>query len=253
MQHLKSTLLLFGLILLFIPKSFSQDAEEIKSTLANTWYAVKVGEPEGGEMNPTSRKETLTLNADGTMHVKDGNIEMDAKWELEGTEKINVTISFDGGEQVMGVTIREVSENKLVLVFPQKSTEYSTSPPDPSIQPKKAPLYVGSDSNINGVEWSGLHPFNKKIMVSVDGKEEKVDAVGVVILLMIDGKKTLRINDDGVTTDIVVSGGSEIAGSKHYGFVTDDPELAGEIVFNGDGSFYVFRDKDQSSVAYVKE
>ena len=90
-------------------------------------------------------------------------------------------------------------------------------------------------------------------MVSVDGKEEKVDAVGVVILLMIDGKKTLRINDDGVTTDIVVSGGSEIAGSKHYGFVTDDPELAGEIVFNGDGSFYVFRDKDQSSVAYVKE
>jgi hypothetical protein len=234
--------------------AFSQSAKKIKKDLVNTWYAINVGEPEGGEMRPTKRKEVFIFNSDGTLIIKDGEMEIPGKWEYLGDSKLKAGISFQGMEREVEISIRELTSDKLVLVDPDRATEYSTTPPDPNApKPRTAPLVVGSDSNYDVDQWTGLHPFNKKLITSVDGSQEKVDAVGVIVLLMINGEKTLRVNDDGLTTDIVVSGGSEIAGQKHFGFVTDDPELAGEIVFNGNENFYIYRDKDQSTIEYIKE
>ena len=243
-------------LLLFSFNLFAQDLTdaEVKEGITKTWYAVTVGEAEGGEMRPTKRKESLTFNADGTLTIKDGEMEIPAKWEYQGDMVINAKMSFQGIEREAKLVIREMTGDELVIVDPDRSvaTGYSTSPPDPNApKPRTAPLVVNSVSTIEVDKWTGLHPFNKKVITTVDGKQEKVDAIGVIVLVPVNGKKTFRINDDGLTTDLEVSGGSVIAGEKHFGFVTDDPEFAGEVVFREDGSFYVFRDKDQSVVEYI--
>ncbi len=236
---------------------FSQDATEVTEALTTTWYAHYIGQPDGTNMNPTERKETWTFNKDGSMHLINGrmNMEFDGTWEyLEETNSIRATLKIEDKEEKAEFPILRISKDSLVLVNPgDYAIQYTTSPPDPKLKPKTAPLVVNSVSTIEVDEWTGLHPFDHKVIISADNNVEKVASIGVVVLLIIDGKKTLRINDDGLTTDIEVTGGSEIAGQKHFGFVTDDPELAGEVVFDSDGNFYVYRDKDQSTVEYIKE
>ena len=248
-----------SLILFFTFQVYAQDADKIISQLSTTWYSVRVGEPEGGPMNPTTKPEVLTFNTDGTMSVKQMRDEkpVEGTWEYNPESGIKVTFDFNGEDFVIDISIREISDTKVVLVFPQKATEYSSTPPDPNATPepeiKPAPLVVGSVSTINVEEWSGLHPFNIKRTYTADDQVEEAEAIGVLILLYVDGKQIIRLNEDGNTTDIPVSGGSDIAGEKHFGLVTEDPEMAGEIVFRQDNSWYFYRDKDQSAVEYFNE
>ncbi|WNJ17867.1 hypothetical protein [Pontibacter sp. G13] len=249
-----SACMAFSLFLMDL-QSFAQNPNQVQEALGKTWYAVKVGEPEGGEMRPTRREEVLMFNLDGTMKIKaDGGNEYNGTWEYQPeSSTIHAEISFQGMERETELKIRKLTDDQLVLVDPQRATEYSTSPRDPNVKPKEAPTVVNSVSTIEVENWTGLHPFNQKVMTSADDQRQKVESIGVIVLIRNGNQKVLRINDDGVTTDIPVSEGSEIAGERHFGFVTDDPTMAGEVVFREDGSFYIYRDQDQSVTEYVKE
>ncbi len=251
------TLSMITACLLFNHTGFSQDATEVTEALTTTWYAHYIGQPDGTKMNPTERKESWTFNEDGSMHLKNGrmNMEFDGTWEyLDETNSIRAVLKIMDNEEMAEFPILRITKDTLVMVNPGSyAIQYTTSPPDPNIKAKTAPLVVNSVSTIEVDEWTGLHPFNHKVIISADDSIEKVESVGVVVLLIINGRKTLRLNDDGVTTDIEVSGESVIAGQKHFGFVTDDPELAGEVVFDSEGNFYVYWDKNRSTVEYINE
>lgn len=231
---------------------FSQD---ISKQLINTWYAVRVGEPEGGEMNPTKRKEVFMFKDDGSLTIKDGDYEIPAKWEyVAAKESIEVTITgLDGKEKIVEVIVREISNDKLVLISPQNATEYSTSPPDINTpKPRTAPLMVNSASNMEPEKWTGLHPFNRKI-VKIDSMTEKTKAIGVLILLYNNGKKIVRINEDGLTTDVEVGDQSMIEGEIQVDLVSEDPAIAGKIIFREDNTPYFLREEDGALIDYIRE
>ncbi|WP_276388335.1 hypothetical protein [Eudoraea chungangensis] len=248
---------LICLLLFSLSAVVAQDTAEIENGLSKTWYKAKVGNAEGGAMVPTKKNAVLDISKDGTLTIKEGEMTLDASWEyIQASRDLRVTMDFNGNMQVADLRIQELKDNKLVLLNSKALVveEYSTSPPDPDAPaPRDAPTVVNADSNINAEEWSGLHPFNYKVIKTADGKVEKIEAIGVLILLQSGGKHILRINDDGLTTDIEVSKGSDKTSGKHFGFVTNDPEMNGEIVFKPDGSHYIYREKDQSTVEYIKE
>ena len=243
------------LTLLIAFQALSQSSGELPTTLLKTWYAVKVGNPEGGEMSPTSSKEILTFNSDGTLNIKDRDLSIDAKWEyIHDSKTINATINLDGNERVVELAVRNLTDSTLLLVSPQKATAYSILPPDPNApKPRKAPLVVNSVSTIDVDSWSGLHPFNYKITESKNGEIESHEAIGVFILLHIEGKNILRWNEDGLTTDIEVAKGPEIEDEMLFDLVTEDPEFAGQVVFREDNSIYFNLKKNMSKVEYIKQ
>ncbi|MCL6266517.1 hypothetical protein [Flagellimonas myxillae] len=254
-MKLQSRLLLaFSFVLCINFQAFAQDGNA-PAKLLKTWYAVKVGEPEGGEMFPTKNKEILTINADGTMNISDSGFDISANWEyLKESEALKVTPNLQGNEKVVDLTIRDLNDNTLVLVSPQKATEYALSPPDPNAEkPRTAPLYVNSDSTIDVANWSGVHPFNYKVATLSDGGTKSEEAIGVLILLKIDGKNIVRFNENGLTTDINVSAGQEIDGEMHFDLLTTTPEFSGKIVFRTDNSSYLLLEQDKSTVEYMKQ
>lgn len=255
-MNLQSRLLLaFSFVLCINFQALAQDGNA-PAKLLKTWYAVKVGEPEGGEMLPTKNKEVFTFNSDGTMNIKaDNGMEVNAKWEyLKESEALKVTLNLQGNEKVVDLAIRDLNDNTLVLVSPQKATEYALSPPDPNADPPRtAPLYVNSDSTIDVANWSGVHPFNFKVTKFSDGSTKSEEAIGVLILLKIDGKNIVRFNENGLTTDINVSAGQEIDGEMHFDLLTTTPEFSGKIVFRTDNSSYLLFEQDKSTVEYIKQ
>lgn len=248
---------LFGLLLFSLSALVAQDSEEVKNALSKTWYKYKVGDAEGGEMRPTKKSVVLDISKDGTLTIQEGEMTLDASWEyIKASNDLRVTMYFNGNMEVANLGIQELKDNTLVLLNSKASVleEYSTSPPDPDAPaPREAPTVVNSVSTINVDAWSGLHPFNIKVITSIDDKVERKEAIGVLVLLNSGGKKILRINEDGLTTDIEVSNATEIASEKHFGLLTEDAQFSGEIVFRPDGSHYLFRDKDQSIIEYIKE
>ncbi|MEE4259877.1 MAG: hypothetical protein V2I62_08960 [Bacteroidales bacterium] len=247
-----------ALILFITIQAFSQNTSNLPKPLLKTWYAIKVGESEGGEMQPTTRKEALTFDSNGTMKIEAGNdVNMSAKWEyVQESETIRVTLSIRGNEQLIDLIIRDLSDTSLVLESPQdfKVTKYALTPPDlNAAKPRTAPLYVGSDSNIDFKSWSGLHPFNYKVTETAEGELLSEEAIGVLILLKIDGNNILRLNENGLTTDIKTSQGQEIKGEMHFNLITQNPELSGKIVFRSDNTSYILFEKDKSKVEYIKK
>jgi hypothetical protein len=247
-----------ALIVFITIQAFSQNTSNVPESLLKTWYAIKVGEPEGGEMQPTNRKEALTFDSDGTMNIEARNdVNMSAKWEyLQESKTIRVTLSIRGNEQVTDLTIRDLTDTSLVLESLQDVVvkEYALTPPDANAaKPRTAPLYVGSDSNIDFKSWSGVHPFNYKVTETVEGELLSEEAIGVLILLKIDGNNILRLNENGLTADIKTSQGQEINGEIHFNLITQDPELSGKIVFRSDNSSYLKFKKDKSKVEYIKK
>ena len=255
MQKRLKILLLTSLSLGIILQASSQNGGDIQTALSKTWYAVKVGEPEGGEMRPTSRSEIFTFNTDGSMQIQAEGQTVDAQWEyLEDSKIIKASFVYDGNEIVTELNVRNLTDNTLVLVSPQRATEYSDSPPDPNApKPRTAPLVVGSDSNIDVANWTGVHPFNHKVTKTKEGETESVEAIGVLILLKVDGKDIVRLNEDGLTTDIAVAPGIEEHGEIQFDLISEDPEFAGKIVFREDNSMYFYRDEDGSQVDYIKK
>ncbi|SHG56156.1 hypothetical protein [Flagellimonas flava] len=255
-MHLQLRLLLsFSLVLCINFQTLSQDGNA-PTELIKTWYAVKVGEPEGGEMHPTRNKEIFTFNADGTMNIKAENgMEVNAKWEyLKESEALKVTLNLEGNERIVDLAIRDLNGNKLVLVSAQKATEYALSPPDQDADPPRtAPLFVNSDSTIDVANWSGVHPFDHKVTKFSDGGIKSEEAIGVLILLKGNGKNIVRINEDGLTTDIDVSEGEAIDGEMHFNLLSEDPRFHGKIVFRSDNSNYLFLELDKSTVEYMKQ
>jgi hypothetical protein len=256
-MQLQLKLLLSSTLILFVTfKALSQNYGDVPESLLNTWYAIKVGEPEGGELQPTSKKEALTFNSDGTINIQAGNdVNMNGKWEyLQESEIIRVTLSIEGNERIVDLTIRDLTDKSLVLADPQKATEYALKPPDPNgVKPRTAPLVVGSDSNIDFKSWTGLHPFNYKVTETIQGQILNDEAVGVLILLKVDGNNIVRLNENGITNDIKTSKGKEIDGEMHFDFITQDQELSGKIVFRSDNSSYILYEKDKSKVEYIKK
>ena len=253
-QRLK-ILLLTGLSLGIIFQASSQNGGDIQTALSKTWYAVKVGEPEGGEMRPTSRSEIFTFNTDGTMQIQSDGQTVDPQWEyLEDSKIIKSSFVYDGNEIVTELVIRDLNDHTLVLVSPQNAMEYSDSPPDPNApKPRTAPIVVGSESTIDVDNWSGLHPFNYKITETSQGETESKEAIGVLILLKGNGKNILRLNEDGLNTDIEVGPAEEMDGEMQFELMSDDPEFAGKIIFREDNSMYFYRDEDMSKVEYIKK
>lgn len=251
-------LFISSVLLLFITfQTFSQNSDNVPKSLFKTWYAIKVGDTEVGEMKPTTRKEALTFISDGTMTIEDRDVKMNAKWEyLKESKTIRVTLNIRGNEQVVELILRDLTDSSLVLISPKdfKVTEYALTPPDMNAaKPKTAPLYVGSDSNIDFKSWSGVHPFNYKVTETVEGELISEEAVGVLILLKINGNNILRLNENGMTTDLKTSQGEEINSEMHFNLITEDPELSGKIVSRSDNSSYLIFEKDKSKVEYMKK
>ena len=253
-MNLQSRLLLsFSLVLSFNFQALAQDGNT-PTELIKTWYAVKVGNPEGGEMHPTQKKEIISIKADGTMDISDNGFDISAKWEyLKEPEALKVTLNLEGNERIVELVIRDLNENKLILISPQKATEYALSPPGPDADPPRtAPLFVNSDSTIDVANWSGVHPFDYKVTKFSDGGMKSEEAIGVLILLKGNGKNIVRINEDGLTTDIDVSEGEAIDGEMHFNLLSEDPKFHGKIVFRTDNSNYLFLEQDKSTVEYIK-
>ncbi len=209
-------------------------------------------------MRPSERKEVWTYNADGTLTFKEEKmgLELSGTWEyLPESNSLRAAISFEGNQEVGEFPINTITDESLVLAHPdqQLAIEYKTTPPDPNRKIRKAPLVVGSESTIEVENWTGLHPFNTKLLISENGNTEVIESIGVIILIRSGEKNIFRVNDDGLTTDIEVSEPEEIDGALHFELITDDPEFAGKAVFNSDQSFYVLRASDQVKIEYVKE
>ena len=258
MKHYFTVLSFLGLLLLFTTSAYSQDAEQIKKQLANTWYAHNIGQEDGSDMRPSKRKEVWTFNPDGTLIFKDEKVGFEANgtWEyLPESNSLKAAITFQGNEQVGEFGIHSITDETLVLAHrdQQLAIEYKTTPPDPNRKIREAPLVVNSESTIEVENWTGLHPFNTKLLTAENGNSEVIESIGVIVLIKSNGKNTFRVNDDGLTTDIEVSEPQEIDGALHFDLLTDDPEFAGKAVFNSDQSFYVLRASDQVKIEYVKE
>ncbi len=244
-----------ALFILIIVPGVAQDGTFVQKNLINTWYKVKVGNADSGEMRTSQNKEVYTFNANGVVTIETNQISFEATWEyLEDSQEIKCVANIQGREEQVIFKLLELTDSKLVLVGRGIATEYGLTPPDPDAQQDRtAPLVVNSDSTINVSEWSGLHPFNTKITTTSNNQKSQQGAIGVLVLLNINGKKIIRINEDGLTTDIPVLEPTKIGGQMHFGLITEDPELAGEVVFREDNSFYFYRDTNQDIVEYFKQ
>lgn len=127
--------------------------------------------------------------------------------------------------------------------------KYYLFPPDPTIKPKEAPLYVNSDVTIDVEEWTGLYPI-RKIVMWKENEPNESEAIGVIVLLKNEENKFLRLNLDGETSDFYVSKSSEIAGNKHFSIITEEEDIAGEFVFTKSGIIYYYKNKDQSTTEF---
>jgi len=236
----------------------NNDPDKIKKQLAQTWYSHNIGKEDGSEMRPSKRKEVWTYNTDGSMIFKELKMGMEFKgtWEyLSASKKLKLTLDINGNEEAGEFPIISISDSSMVLSYPEQqfAVEYKTTPPDPNRKIREAPFYTNSVSTIDFENWTGLHPFNQKVITSSDGNTTKLASVGVIVLLQSNGKRILRVNDDGLTTDIETGDPAEIDGEIHYQLMTDEVEFAGKLVFRNDKSFYLFNDKDQSTTEYIKE
>lgn len=129
------------ILLLFLWPSYlsaqKYSASEINENLIKTWYSIKVGNPDGGEMRPTKNPEVVVFSEDGSVkitvqHSMMGEIETLAKWSYDKkSKKLLLVVDVDGNTESVLIGIRQLQANKLVLEFPNKATEYTTSPPEP--------------------------------------------------------------------------------------------------------------------------
>ena len=236
---------------------WSQNGVDISKKLVKTWYKVKVGDIHSHEMFPSEKEEVLFILADGVLKVKERNNVIQGKWEyIEDSQKLKSTFDYNGNEYVSEAIVQELSDHKLLITMPDKNLkiEYKDTPPDPkSKKVRKAPFVTNSVSTIDAENWTGLHPFNHKIITSKDGDKARREALGVLVLLKNNGKPFIRINEDGLTTDIEITEGTKKDSEIHYTLITDDSNFAGEVIFREDNSSYFYRKADGALIEYLKD
>lgn len=254
----------FFLLLIINPFTLhaqNRSAADVESLITNTWYSYAVADPENNEMFETNNPERLTLLENGQiqftiMHSKMGKIDYVGEWEYD--EAIGVlifTMDFDGPVERQEVIIRTLNEDELIIEIPDKVTAYSTEANEKFVEmsEKTTPEMAEQPEKTNGLninEWTGTYSFNEATLYTADEKSESYPSKGQIELYMEDGNRMIKLEENGYTDILKVTQGISIEGERHFGVVTDDPYFAGEFVFRDNGTFYYYKDKDQSTVDY---
>ncbi len=231
---------------------------DINSKLVNTWYSTKVGKPDAMELVATKNPEVVVFSSDGKLKITQqhrmmGEIVTEATWKYDDkVNKLLLTLNLDGQEEKVEVNIELLNEESMVLVFPNKKTEYTLTKPAATVSAAESqaanvdvPKY-----KIDLDNWSGTYTFNTATLITDDGKVKKYASEGELIFYLQNGKKMIKKIENGEEAVFEVSGGSTIVGERHYGIQTNDPNIAGEFVFREDLSVYYYFDKDNSSIDY---
>lgn len=230
----KLTTIIILLVYLTGNNAFSQKLtrEEVNSKLTRSWTATQTGKPDG-ELFPNKNKVIMEIRPDGSLTLEMyteimGSTTSEMLWGFSESEQKLITTTPQGGlGKSLEFEIIELTDNKLVLVSPEKQTVY--------IPTEIINQETGEKSNIveglNPGAWSGVLHYN--IVVTMDKyqntSEERVP--GIITLEKIGKKKIVRKKELGNTVTWTINSTSYIANVTRYDAVCSDLNLNGDISF----------------------
>ena len=225
---------LFTAILLFIfltgTTAFSQKLtrEEVNSKLTRSWTATQTGKP-GEELFPNKNKVIMEIRPDGSLTIEMyteimGSTTSEMLWGFSESEQKLITTTPQGGlGKSLEFEIIELTDNKLVLMSPEKQTVY--------IPTKNATQETNTNDGLNPGAWSGRLPYNIIIMFDDNDNQSEERVPGLITLEKLGEKKIIRKKELGGTVTWTVNSTSYIANITRYDVVSSDLNLNGEISF----------------------
>ena len=233
------------LIFLTVTTAFSQKLtrEEVESKLTKSWTATETGNP-GEALSPKRHKEIMNFKPDGSLTIVQyteimGNTTANVLWGFDETkQKIIMTLATGGLSETQELEILELTNNKLVLMSPEKQTVYI--PTENTQQGANSTNAITTnetfaDEGLNPEAWSGKLVYNIifKMDDNDDQSEERVP--GVITLEILGEKKIIRKKELGSTVTWTIEAETSIANTIHYTVVSSDLNLNGEISFQKNG------------------
>jgi len=236
-------------LFIFLTESnaFSQKLtrQEVESKLPKSWTATKTGKP-GETLFPVKNKEIIDFKPDGSLNAEYysdimGNTNSKVFWGFdEKNQKLIMTLPNGSLSGTLEFEIIELTEDKLVLMTPEKQTVFI---PTKIIEEETLiddVLKTGLNPNI----WSGKLQYNIVIKTDHYYKTSKERVPGEITLEKLGEKKIIRKKELGSTLTWTITNVSYKSNITRYIAVCTDLNFNGEISFeNGFLALEIYKPK----------
>lgn len=240
MQSYISTVIIFFVSLTSFT-AFSQHltSAEVNSKISKSWTATEVGNT-GKDLKPKKNKEIMIFKSDGSLTIIQyssmmGNTTSEVKWGFdEEKQKIIMTLPMGGLSESQELDILELTDEKLVLMSPEKQTVYIPTKNTIEEASKGTAANPGEEITSEGLNpeaWSGALHYNIVIMADVNDDTGKEKVPGVITLEKLGERKIIKKIELGSTVTWTINSTSNIANITRYDAVCTDLNLNGEISF----------------------